>query len=282
MGINIQDVSFTYNKKTGFLFDNLNLQIASTDEFITIIGTTGSGKSTLAQLLNALLLPTKGNIYINDYKIKPKNNKNLKNVRKDVGFVFQFPEYQLFEDTVLKDVMFGPLNFKVKYGQAKEQAMSALKELNFKDSLINRSPFTLSGGEKRLASIAGTLAINPNIIIFDEPTVGLDYKAKEDLLSIIEKLNKVEHKTVIFITHDMDVVAKYAKRVIVLNNGNVSFDGTKEDLFNNSQLLFDNNLSVPYISKIAIELKKLGLINYDQIPLTVDELEKIIRGGRNE
>lgn len=285
MGINVKDVDFSYNRKrknNSYLFNKLNIDINSTDEFITVVGTTGSGKSTFAQMLNALLLPIHGCIYISDYKVLPKHNKNLKKVRKEVGLVFQFPEYQLFEESVIKDVMFGPLNYKIKKDQALKQAQESLEKLHFDKKLYDVPPFNLSGGQKRLVSIAGILALNPNVIIFDEPTVGLDYKAKQLLINILKMLHKDYHKTIIVITHDMNFVAENAKRVVVFNNGNITYDGNTIDLFNDKEFLKNNNLDLPFIASMAEGLKESGLINYDKIPLTTDELERVIRGDHHE
>ena len=282
MGISVQNVVFSYNKKNPVpTLNNINLSIDSTKEFICILGATGSGKSTLVQLFNALLIPNKGNIQVFDYTIKPKRNKKLKPIRKRIGLVFQFPEYQLFEDTVLKDIMFGPLNFGAKKDEAKEKAIEIAKKLHIED-LLDRPPFNLSGGQKRKVAIAGILVSEPDILILDEPTVGLDPKGKQELLDILTEYMKSTGKTIIVITHDMNVVAEYATRCIVLNKGNLSFDGKPDILFNDLALLEENQLALPSISKIAIYLKDKGLIKFDKIPLKKCELEAIIRGEDHE
>ena len=275
MGIIVKNVTFSYSKDKP-LFNNLNLEISDTPKIITIIGSTGSGKSTLAQMLNGILLPLNGEIEVFDKTIKPKKNKKLKDVRQNVGLVFQFPEYQLFEETVLKDVMFGPSNFKNLKGNALNLAKDALKDLNIEENIYEKSPFNLSGGQQRKIALAGILAINPKVLILDEPTVGLDSKARSELMNIIVKLKNEEQRIIIIITHDMDLVSKLSDRVIVLNEGKITFDGNKDDLFNNEQLLIDNSLDLPIISKIAKELKKEGLIDYQKIPLTYIELLKVI------
>ncbi len=275
MGINVKNVAFSY-QKTQPLFNNLNLTISDTPQIITIIGSTGSGKSTLVEMLNATLIPLQGEIKVFDQVIKSKKNKKLKNVRQNVGLAFQFCEYQLFEETVLKDVMFGPSNFKSLKKDAETHARNALKLLNVDEHIYDKSPFNLSGGQQRKIALAGILALNPKVLILDEPTVGLDSKAREELITIVTDLKEKHNRTVIIITHDMDLVVKLSNRVIVLNNGQITYDGNKEDLFNNETLLKDNSLDLPTISKIAVELKTKGLINFDKIPLTYQEILEVI------
>ena len=213
MEINFQHVNFKYDNKQVFeTLNDISLTISSKDEFITIVGHTGSGKSTLVQLMNALIFPSNGILTLFNQKIKPKKNKPLKEIRQKVGLVFQFPEYQLFEESVLKDIMFGPLNFGMKIEEAKTSALNIIKELNISEELLERPPFNLSGGQKRKVAIAGILASNPQMLILDEPTVGLDPKGKKELLTLLNKIHEETHKTIILITHDMNVVANYSKR----------------------------------------------------------------------
>ena len=283
MEINFQHVNFKYDNKQVFeTLNDISLTISSKDEFITIVGHTGSGKSTLVQLMNALIFPSNGILTLFNQKIKPKKNKPLKEIRQKVGLVFQFPEYQLFEESVLKDIMFGPLNFGMKIEEAKTSALNIIKELNISEELLERPPFNLSGGQKRKVAIAGILASNPQMLILDEPTVGLDPKGKKELLTLLNKIHEETHKTIILITHDMNVVANYSKRTIVLNKGNIVFDGKPQDLFNNENYLKEYNLDLPYISKIAKELKEKGIIKYNQIPLKLEELYKCIIGDSDE
>lgn len=283
MEINFQHVNFKYDKKQkDYTLKDINLTISKTSEFITIIGHTGSGKSTLVQLMNALLLPTNGCLTIFDQQIKNKRNKSLKLIRKKIGLVFQFPEYQLFEDTVLKDIMFGPKNFGQTKEEAKTSALKVCSELNISEELLERPPFNLSGGQKRKVAIAGILASEPEVLILDEPTVGLDPKGKKELLTLLEKIHKETNKTIIIITHDMNVVANYATRSIVLKKGQIIFDGTPIELFNNKEKLEYFNLDLPYIGKIAEELKAKKLIDYTSIPITLEQLHKCIGGANNE
>ena len=277
MGINFHDVEFKYSKKASKnILSNINLKIKKNDEFVMIVGHTGSGKSTLVQHMNALLLPTKGSIDIYDKTVKPKSKLKLKLVRSKIGLVFQFPEYQLFEDTVLKDIEFGPKNFGKTKEEAKKLAKKAAELIGVSEDMFEKSPFNLSGGQMRRVAIAGILASEPEILILDEPTVGLDPKGKENLMNLLVKLQNETHKSIVMITHDMNAVAKYAKRVIVMNKGFVVFDGTPQELFNNDELLERHNLSLPECGKCAKSLKEKGLIEYHNIPLTKEELLKVI------
>ena len=283
MGIRFQNVGFSYDKIASETLKDVNLEINSQNEFITILGHTGSGKSTLVQLMNALNLPLEGMVEVAGIKIYPKNKELLKPVRRYVGLVFQFPEYQLFEETVIKDVMFGPKNFLGKNADVLEEAKLALKMVNLDPTLYDRSPFNLSGGQMRRVAIAGILASSPNILVLDEPTVGLDPKGKVELLEMLVKIQKETSKTIIIITHDMNLVARYSKRCIVLDEGKIVFDGPKNEMFENEAFLDEHNLSLPDVSKLAKMLKNKGLIRYERLPLTKEELfEVITRGDKNE
>lgn len=283
MGINFQNVVFKYSKKASKnILNNISLNINKNDEFIMIVGETGSGKSTLVQHMNALLLPTSGEIHIYDKVIKPKSKIKLKEIRQKVGLVFQFPEYQLFEDTVLKDISFGPKNF----GKSKEEAISlakaASKSVGISEEILAKSPFNLSGGQMRRVAIAGILASDPEILILDEPTVGLDPVGKEDLLNLLKEIQEKTHKSIVMITHDMDNVARFAKRVIVMNKAEIAFDGTPQELFNNDEILEYYNLDLPECAKYAKALKEKGLINYQDIPLTKEKLLEVIKEAYHE
>lgn len=284
MGINFQNVEFKYNKKASkHQLDNVTLSINAKDEFIMIVGHTGSGKSTLVQHMNGLLFPTKGRVDVFDINVIRSKKIKLKPVRKHVGLVFQFPEYQIFEATVLEDIMFGPKNFGKTKEEARELAIEAAHLIGVDHDLFERSPFSLSGGQMRRVAIAGALAINPDILILDEPTVGLDPKGKEELMNVLVDLQNKTNKTIIMISHDMDIVARFAKRVIVMNKGQIVYDGNKHDLFENKDLLKKHNLSLPTSSILAIGLKEKGLIDYETLPLTKEELLQIIVGGnKNE
>lgn len=286
MGISLQDVSYSYNKKRKIekcklALDHINLTINKDDEFIAIVGKTGSGKSTLASIFNALKIPSFGDASICGIKIKEKRKRseNYNNIRKQVGLVFQFPEYQLFEETVLKDVMFGPKNFGLKNTEAEVIAKSALNKVNFKEELFDKSPFELSGGEKKMVSIAGILALDSDIYIFDEPTAGLDPISKDNVLKLFNELNTIDHKTIIMISHDMNSVYEYAKRVIVMDEHKLVFDGTPNDLFINHIDIVDKcSLDYPDTYKISKYLNEnlnmnLSLDNNNIVKL----YEEIIR-----
>ena len=279
MGIQVKNIFYTYQKKatnaTQALSD-VSLEIKDND-FLAIVGETGSGKSTLAQMFNALLVPDKGDVLVNDYVINYKNRKSkkLRGLRKQVGLVFQFPEYQLFEETVEKDVAFGVKNFGVKGGEAIKRAHEALKQVGLDESYFKRAPFDLSGGEKRKVAIAGILAINPDILIFDEPTAGFDPQSSKDLMNLITEFHN-NGKTIIIITHDMDLVNTYTKRVVMLERGQVTFDGTPNELF--AYIKGYDRLDTPNVIKVAEKLKDMGMdIDINQIHTNEDLVEAIKR-----
>lgn len=279
MGINFHNVDFHYDLKASKTLNNINLKINKQNEFITILGHTGSGKSTLVQLMNALNLPTNGMIEVAGTTILPKNKEVLKPIRKHVGLVFQFPEYQLFEETVIKDVMFGPKNFYKGEIDIQQAALKALQMVSLDSSLYERSPFNLSGGQMRRVAIAGILASNPDILVLDEPTVGLDPQGKTELMEMLVSIQKETGKSIIIITHDMNLVARYSRRCIVLDNGNIVYDGEKREMFENEDFLKEHNLDLPDISKLSKTLKNRGLIAFKKIPLTKEELFDIITRG---
>lgn len=266
MGINFSKVNFSYyipRKKQNirYVLKNINLNIEKSGEFIALVGHTGSGKSTLAQHMNALITPSSGVLNILGSVINKKIK--LKPIRKKVGLVFQFPEYQIFEDTVKKDILFGPKNFNLE--NSEERTLAIAEKMKITD-LLDRSPFTLSGGQLRKVAISGILASEPDILILDEPTVGLDPFTRTELLNFLKDLNEKQNKTIIIITHDMEVVSKYIKRVVVLNHGEIVFDGNKVDLFAKEDLLEKYNLDYPETVSILKELnKKLNLnLNVNQ------------------
>ena len=224
MGIQFEHVNYGYQSIEGGLFQaikDINVSIRETGEFITLIGETGSGKSTMVQHMNALIKPQVGQVTIFGVKLSKnmKKDTKLNPLRQRVGLVFQFPEYQLFEETVLKDIIFGPKNFKVPEEEAIKRAKEVIKLVGLDESYLERSPFNLSGGEKKRVSIAGILAMEPDILILDEPTSGLDPKGRDRLLDLFMDIHKRTNKTIIVITHDMNTVYQYASRVLVLNKG---------------------------------------------------------------
>ena len=253
--------------------ENINLTIEDKDEFVAIVGKTGSGKSTLVEHMNGLLLPTSGTVDILGSVLTSKKKKNpcLLPVRKKVGFVFQFPEYQLFEETCLKDIMFAPKNFGFKDAEARSRALEAAKLVGLDSKLLNKSPFNLSGGQMRKVAIAGILAYNPDILLLDEPTRGLDPKGMKDVMDLFKKIQTRMHKTVVLISHSMDNVYEYATRVVVMNEGKIAYDGDKYELFK-SGLYKNLHLEKPAVLKAIDYLNDtLGLkLDYDSY--TLDDL----------
>lgn len=272
MQIKINNLTHSYFKKTineVLALDHINMEIEK-GSFIALVGETGSGKSTLVQHLNGLLLPDEGELEIEEYKItsNKRKNKKLHDLRKVVGLIFQFPEYQLFEETVLKDVSFGPRNFGFKEEEAIKKAKEALSLVGLDESYYERSPFELSGGERRKVAIAGILAINPDILVLDEPTAGLDYQASEEIMNLVKKFNE-QGKTIILVTHDMNLVYKYASNAYLLKDGKIIFKGTPIELFSRHE----EELELPNIFRLVNKLNENGF----NIPLDeVRSLEDVI------
>lgn len=276
MGIKFEKVTHIYkglNKKQFYVaIEDIDLDIKDEGEFIAVVGKTGSGKSTLIQHMNALLTQTSGKITIFDKEIKIKKNKGLNQIRKNVGLVFQFPEYQLFEETVLKDIAFGPKNFGLSNEEALNKAKETCKIVGIDESLWEKSPFNLSGGQMRRVAIAGILSMEPKILVLDEPTRGLDPEGRKEIMELFIKLHKEYNKTIVLVTHDMDIVAEYASRVIVMNDSKKVFDGTKDELFSSPD--FDKfHLDRPSIQKAVMYLnEKLN----KNIPITIYKMNELI------
>ena len=283
MGIKIENVFYTYGKKASnstLALKDVSFNINDND-FVAIVGETGSGKSTLAQCLNALLIPHQGQVVVDNIVVSHKNRKSkkMRDLRKRVGLVFQFPEYQLFEETVEKDVAFGVKNFGVKGEEALEKAHEALAQVGLDESYYQRPPFELSGGERRKVAIAGILAINPDIVIFDEPTVGFDPASAKELMNLIVEMHK-NGKTIIVITHDMDLMNEYAQKVFMMENGQLVFEGTPSELFIHVQNY--DRLDIPKTIKLALALKEKGMdIDINSIR-SIDDLVSAIKGWRNK
>ena len=283
MGIKIENVFYTYGKKASnstLALKDVSFTIDDND-FVAIVGETGSGKSTLAQCLNALIIPDQGQVVVDDIVVSHKNRKSkkMRDLRKRVGLVFQFPEYQLFEETVEKDVAFGVKNFGVKAEEALKEAHKALAQVGLDESYYQRPPFELSGGERRKVAIAGILAIKPDILIFDEPTVGFDPASAKELMNLIVEMHK-NGKTIIVITHDMDLVNEYAQKVFMMENGQLVFEGTPSELFVHVQNY--DRLDIPKTIKLALALKEKGMdIDINNIH-SIDDLVAAIKGWRNK
>ncbi len=254
MSVKVENLSYTYMKGTPFekkALDNINIDI-SDGEFLGIIGHTGSGKSTLVQHLNGLLKPTEGRIYLNDVDISDKNTKELRN---QVGIVFQYPEHQLFEETVFKDVAFGLEKRGLSKAEIEVKVYKAIQTVGLTDKISMKSPFELSGGQKRKVAIAGVLVLKPKILVLDEPTAGLDPRGRDDIYQLITNLQKNSGITVILVSHSMEDVARLVNRVIVMNMGTVEMDGVPSEIFQYSQRLEQIGLSVPQITHLMKKIK---------------------------
>lgn len=229
--------------------------------FTAVIGETGSGKTTLVQHINALLIPSSGIVKVDDFIItnNKKENKNLKALRKKVGVVFQFPEYQLFEETILKDIIFGPKNFGMNEEEAIEKAKEVIKLVGLDESYLEKNPFNLSGGQKRRIAIAGILAADPDILVLDEPTAGLDPKGAKEMMDLFETLNKKYNKTIIMVTHDMEHVFQYCNQVVVMKNGLVDLACSTNTFFKNIDYLKKMSIKLPFIIETKELLKKNGI-----------------------
>ncbi len=285
MFIDLKKISFTYNLNMPFekeVLKDVNISI-SDGEFIGIIGHTGCGKTTLLQVLNGLLEPTKGEIYIDNVNIH-SNKKILKDVRKKIGLSFQYPENQIFEETIFKEVSFGLKNLGCKEEFLEENVKKALEmvDLNY-EYYRNRLPFNLSGGEMRRVAIASILALSPEVIILDEPTASLDPQSRNIILKLIKKLHDCHKKTIIMVSHNMEVIAEMTKRVIVMENGKIVLDKKTREIFrDNSAELEKIGLALPQITKIMYDLKKMGKpVDINNI-LTIEEAkEEILRLRKN-
>ena len=266
MQISFKNVSYTYNYKTPYareVLKDINLNIEE-ESYTVIVGKTGSGKSTLIEHINGLLLPTHGEVLVNNVLItNPKNKrekrelaKTLKTLRKDVAVLFQFSEQQLFETSVLKDIIFAPLNYGISEERAISKAKELIKLVGLDESYLDKSPFELSGGEMRKVALCGVLAIEPKVLILDEPTVALDYKSREEIMTMVKKLKDELNMTIVLISHNMNYVLEYADKVFVLKNGKINFEGKVEELFVDEKLLKENSLEQPELLKFYNKLQE--------------------------
>ncbi|MCI5892979.1 MAG: energy-coupling factor transporter ATPase [Clostridiales bacterium] len=269
--IKLENVSYIYMQGGTFekkALDNVSLEISS-GEFIGIIGHTGSGKSTMIQMLNGLIKPSRGRVIIDGDDLTDKKVK-LRDIRFKVGLVMQYPEYQLFEETVLKDICFGPLNMGLSQDEAIDRAKFAANMVGISEDLLDKSPFDLSGGQKRRAAIAGVLAMEPKILILDEPTAGLDPAGRDEILSKIRDMHKRLDLTVLLVSHSMEDVARLADRILVMNGGTVEMFDTPSKVFARSERLEEIGLSVPQITKVMDRLRSAGIEIEDGIYTTGD------------
>lgn len=269
--IRTDHLTMTYGVNTPFekvAVNDLNIEIME-GEFLGIIGHTGSGKSTLVQMLNGLITPTTGKVLLRDKDIN-ENKKKLREVRFQVGMVFQYPEYQLFEETVYRDIAFGPTNMGLTCDELDKRVRESARFTGLKDKLLDKSPFDLSGGEKRRAAIAGVIAMDPDVLILDEPTAGLDPQGRDKLLNQILAYHKERKNTVILVSHSMEDIARVADRILVMNKGNAEILAPKREVFAQGERLEKMGLRVPQITKITQSLQKKGIDLPDGI-LTVEE-----------
>lgn len=279
MDISLQHIDYRYQANTPF--EHLAIEDVSIDipsgTYMAIIGHTGSGKSTVLQHLNALLQPTKGTVKIGEYEIKAQQkHKNLKPVRQKVGIVFQFPEHQLFEETVEKDIIFGPLNFGVSEAEAKKRARIALKQVGLGEEVLEKSPFDLSGGQMRRVAIAGVLAMEPDVIVLDEPTAGLDPRGRKEIMDMFYALHKERNLSTILVTHSMEDAAHYADQIVIMQQGKVVNKGTAEEIFSAPVELKHMGLDVPELVRFQLKLEeKLGF-KLDRMYLSIEELSTAV------
>ena len=280
MGISLENVSYTYQSGTPFerraLFD---MTVTIKDgSYTAFIGHTGSGKSTIMQLLNGLYLPTSGQVKVDDTIINSQSkNKEIKPIRKKVGLVFQFPESQLFAETVLEDIAFGPQNFGVSKEEAEQRALESLRLVGLSDELRDQNPFVLSGGQMRRVAIAGILAMQPDILVLDEPTAGLDPQGRKELMSLFKQLH-LSGITIVLVTHLMDDVADYATAVNVMEKGRLVLSGTPKDVFQKVAFLKEKQLGVPKITEFALQLQEKGY-SFESLPITIEEFVEVLVHG---
>ena len=280
-----ENLTYVYGEGTPFkitALDNVNIELHK-GEFVAIIGHTGSGKSTLVQHLNGLLKPTNGKIFLDGKNIHDSKG-NLFDARFRVGLCFQYPEYQLFEETVYKDIAFGPTNMGLSKTEIDERVRNAAKYVGIPDEMLSKSPFDLSGGEKRRVAIAGVISMEPEILILDEPTSGLDPMGREQIFELIQNYREKTGSTIIIVSHSMDDVARFASKVIVMNDAKVDLTGNVDEIFENSSHLQEIGLSVPQITEVFIKLREKGYPVSEKV-YTVEqgynELKKLFEGSVN-
>ena len=286
MQISLKNVNYTYNYRTPYAREvlkdiNLNVEEGS---YTVIIGKTGSGKSTLIEHINGLLLPTHGEVLVNNVLItNPKSKKEkrelakkLKVLRQDVAVLFQFSEQQLFETSVLKDIIFAPLNYGISEERAISKAKELIKLVGLDESYLDKSPFELSGGEMRKVALCGVLALEPKVLILDEPTVALDYKSREEIMTMVKKLKDELNMTIVLISHNMNYVLEYADKVFVLKNGKINFEGKVEELFVDEKLLKENSLEQPELLKFYNKLQENN-IKLNVFPRKYEDLIDVLK-----
>lgn len=280
MDISLQQVEYRYQVNSPF--EHLAIQDVSIDiptgTYLAIIGHTGSGKSTVLQHLNAILRPTKGRVIIGDRAItSEKKQKNLKEIRKRVGIVFQFPEHQLFEETVEKDICFGPMNFGVSEENAKKRAREAILQVGLSEDILAKSPFDLSGGQMRRVAIAGVLAMEPDVLVLDEPTAGLDPRGRREIMEMFYRLHKERNLSTVLVTHSMEDASLYADKIVIMHKGRVYKEGTPREIFHSPEGLLDLGLDVPEVVRFQHKLEEAFQTKLDQTCITIDELTEAVK-----
>ena len=279
MQIKFDQVSADYQLgpiRSPLILNHVNLTIKA-GSFAAIVGHTGAGKSSLLKMINGLILPIAGQVTVGEKMIDQEvDKKTLTHVRKKVGMVFQFPESQLFAETVEQDICFGPLNFGVPLSEAKEIASRVIKEVGLDCSILSKSPFSLSGGQKRRVAIAGILAMEPNILVLDEPGAGLDPAGKNEIMSLIRSWHEKQNLTTILVTHDMEDVAQYADEVIVMEKGKISFQDDKRQFFSQNDQFEKWRLELPHARRIQLKIEESKGIKLPKVCLTLEELTDAI------
>lgn len=280
MDITLREVEYRYQINTPFerlAIQDVNLSIPQ-GIFVAIIGHTGSGKSTILQHLNALIQPTKGQVIIGDRVIDAeKKERNLKSIRQKVGIVFQFPEHQLFEETVEKDICFGPLNFGVSEEEAKKRAKTLIKEVGLSEEILGKSPFDLSGGQMRRVAIAGVLAMEPDVLVLDEPTAGLDPRGRTEIMDMFYHLHKEKDLSTILVTHSMEDASKFADEIVIMNKGKVEQVADPRTTFSDPQSLLKLGLDVPDVVKFQYLFEQKSGEKLDRPCLTIEELAEALK-----
>lgn len=286
MDIQFKNVNYTYQANTPFAFKalkNISFTIPS-GKYMAIIGHTGSGKSTLLQHINGLLLPTEGTVKVGDYLLEKGRKSDLKGLRQKVGIVFQYPEHQLFEETVEKDISFGPKNFGVAETEIKARVRKAITDVGLTEEILAKSPFELSGGQMRRVAIAGVLAVEPEILVLDEPTAGLDPKGQKEIMELFYHLHKQKNRTTILVTHHMDDAFTYADQILILKEGAKLIEGTPDQIFQKRDLLTSVQLGLPEIlAFVETANKKFPFpieYNGQSLDLLVEEIEKKLKRAK--
>jgi energy-coupling factor transport system ATP-binding protein len=279
MDISLKNVEYRYQADSPF--ERLAISDVSIDvptgTYLAVIGHTGSGKSTVLQHLNALLKPTKGSVLIGSREIKAgRKEKNLKGVREKVGIVFQFPEHQLFEETVEKDIMFGPMNFGVTEKEAKARAKAAINLVGLPEEILEKSPFDLSGGQMRRVAIAGVLSMEPKVIVLDEPTAGLDPRGRKEIMDLFYSLHKKRNLSTVLVTHSMEDAARYADKIVVMHQGKVFTKGTPDQIFSNPKALMELGLDVPGVVGLQLRIEEAFKTKFSKISLSEEELAEMV------